>query len=67
MKRFLTIAAALALVLGLTQCKKPNVPEYTGSIDGKIIQKATLTASNGDNGAKVDIQEPEIPNGTLDL
>jgi len=67
MKKFLTIVAAFALVLGLSQCKKPNVPEYTGPIGDRIIQKATLTASNGDNGAKVDIQEPQIPNGTLEL
>lgn len=49
MNKFELIISALALVLGLSQCKKPTIPEYTGSIGEKVVQNVTLTASHGNN------------------
>jgi len=51
MKRFGLIIAALALVLGMSQCKKPNMPEYTGTGD-RIIQNVTLNATYSNDGSK---------------
>lgn len=56
MKKALLITAALALVLGLSQCRKPNVPAINGS--GNVItQHVTVGASyNGvcnSDGSKV--------------
>ncbi|MDO5342907.1 MAG: hypothetical protein Q4F69_10725 [Bacteroidia bacterium] len=50
MKKLTLIVSALALVLGLSQCKKPNVPIYNGG-----IKEITFNASG--NGAKGDYQQ----------
>lgn len=47
MKRFGLIISALALVLGLSQCKKPNVPVYNGNY-GVITFNAVGGGSKGD-------------------
>lgn len=59
MKKVSLIIAALALVLGISQCKKQEDP-----VGGKLItQKVTFTTSFGD-GSKLDVQEAS---GALNL
>lgn len=59
MKKLSLVIAALAMVLGITQCKKQENP-----VGGKLItQEVTFTTSFGD-GSKLDVTET---GGTLDL
>ena len=59
MKKLSLIIAALAMVLGITQCKKQENP-----VGGKLItQEVTFTTSFGD-GSKLGVTET---GGTLDL
>jgi len=53
MKRFLTIAAALALVLGLSQCRKPNAPTINGGNGETIVQHITVGATCNGGNSKV--------------
>ena len=52
MRKISFIMAALALVLGVTQCKKENKPVASGE-----TQRIVLTASNGNDGSKVVVTE----------
>ena len=59
MKKLSLVIAALAMVLGITQCKKQENP-----VGGKLItQEVTFTTSFGD-GSKLGVTET---GGTLDL
>ena len=60
MRKISFIMAALALVLGVTQCKKEDKPVASGE-----TQRIVLTASNGNNGSKVVVNEtPKMLNLT---
>ncbi len=50
MRKISFIMAALALVLGVTQCKKENKPLASGE-----TQRIVLTANNGNDGSKVAV------------
>lgn len=50
MKKVTLILAALALVLGITQCKKQEKPAQIGE-----KQHIVLTANNGNDGSKVNV------------
>ena len=50
MRKISFIMAALALVLGVTQCKKEDKPVASGE-----TQRIVLTASNGNDGSKVAV------------
>ena len=50
MRKISFIMAALALVLGVTQCKKEDKPVASGE-----TQHIVLTASNGNDGSKVNV------------
>lgn len=51
MKKFSTIIIAMALVLGLGQCKKQETPATTDPEDGLVY----ITVNVGDNGAKHEV------------
>ena len=59
MRKISFIMAALALVLGVTQCKKENKPVASGE-----TQRIVLTASNGNDGSKVAV---DAVSGQLNL
>lgn len=60
MRKISFIMAALALVLGVTQCKKEDKPVASGE-----TQRIVLTASNGNDGSKVVVNEtPKMLNLT---
>lgn len=60
MRKISFIMAALALVLGVTQCKKEDKPVASGE-----TQRIVLTASNGNDGSKVVVDEtPKMLNLT---
>lgn len=60
MRKISFIMAALVLVLGVTQCKKEDKPVASGE-----TQRIVLTASNGNNGSKVVVNEtPKMLNLT---
>ena len=60
MRKISFIMAALALVLGVTQCKKEDKPLASGE-----TQRIVLTASNGNDGSKVVVNEtPKMLNLT---
>ena len=56
MKKVTLMLAALALVLGISQCKKQGTPQQAGE-----KQYIELTADNGNNGSKVDVDFATIP------
>ena len=56
MKKVTLMLTALALVLGISQCKKQEQPVQAGE-----KQHIELTADNGNNGSKVDVDFATIP------
>lgn len=60
MKKFSVILMALALVMGLSQCKKENTAENTESVYDGPTTEITLTLNNGSN-SRADV----IPDGDI--
>jgi len=54
MKKLAVFVAAIALTLGLAQCKKEQTPSSTGE-----SVRITLNVDGGNNGAKVDVNPAE--------
>lgn len=57
MKKFGLIIGTLALMIGLSQCKKPNVQTFVGGIEPST--KTITFTVNGDDGAKGDFEQNE--------
>jgi len=56
MKKVALLFSALALVLGLSQCKKvrPDMPQYSGPVGDMYIQHVNVNASHGSSNSKVN-------------
>jgi len=56
MKKIFFLTMALALVFGMSQCKKtrPNMPQYSGAVGDMYVQHVTVGASHGSGNSKID-------------
>ncbi|MDO5341619.1 MAG: hypothetical protein Q4F69_04105 [Bacteroidia bacterium] len=65
MKKLSLIFAAMMIVLGLSQCRKP-VAQTPGVPDGFMVQNVTANVSNGNGNSKVNIND-NVASAMLDF
>ncbi|MCQ2309361.1 MAG: hypothetical protein MJZ78_05205 [Bacteroidales bacterium] len=55
MRKLSFLLAALAMVLGLSQCRKPAMSSYSGPVGDRVFQHVTVSTGYGDNNSKLDL------------